>query len=207
MKSTDVLFAGFGGHGMLMAGKLLALSMIKQGKQVSWLPAYGAEMRGGTANVTVCISDGDVMSPYIERPNALVVMNTPSLAKFGPRVKPGGLILLNSTLIKDPFTRDDCPVMSLPASQIAMDMGNARATNLILLGAYAGITQIASQEEVIETIQETFTSRPKFIPLNVSAFSAGWKEGTRLRLESGVEFAHQENEEEETDSRYAYSNG
>ena len=205
MKNTDVLFAGFGGHGMLMAGKLLAQSMIKLGKQVSWLPAYGAEMRGGTANVTVCISDGDVMSPYVERPNSLVVMNTPSLTKFGPRVKPGGLILYNSTLIKEPFERPDCPVMSLPASQIAMDMGNARATNLILLGAYVGITGIATRDEMIEVIQEAFTRKPKFIPLNVSAFVAGWKEGMRLGEEYGFEARVNEEEEDRLDSSYAVS--
>ncbi|MBN2714535.1 MAG: 2-oxoacid:acceptor oxidoreductase family protein [Deltaproteobacteria bacterium] len=206
MKSTDVLFAGFGGHGMLMAGKLLAQSMIKQGRQVSWLPAYGAEMRGGTANVTVCISDGEVMSPYIERPNALVVMNTPSLKKFGPKVKPGGLILLNTTLIKEPFERLDCPVIELPASQIAMDMGNARATNLILLGAYAGITQIATCEEITEVIQETFTRKPKFIALNVSAFVAGWKEGVRLREEHNIDVALTEEDEDELNSLVALSN-
>lgn len=207
MRCTDVLFAGFGGHGMLMAGKLLAQSMIKQGRQVSWLPAYGAEMRGGTANVTVCISDGEVMSPYIERPNSLVVMNTPSLNKFGPRVKPGGLILLNSTLIKEPFERPDCPVMSLPASRIAMDMGNAKATNLILLGAYVGVTQITTQSEMTEVIQETFTRKPKFIPINVSAFVAGWKEGNRLRQEYGFEITADEEDENELNSSYAYSNG
>ena len=205
MRNTDVLFAGFGGHGMLMAGKLLAQAMIKQGKQVSWLPAYGAEMRGGTANVTVCISDGDVMSPYIERPNSLVVMNTPSLTKFGYRVKPGGLILMNTTLIKEPFERTDCPVMGLPASQIAMDMGNARATNLILLGAYVGITQIVKRDDLIEVIQETFTRKPKFIPLNVSAFVAGWKEGNRLRQEHAFELPLSEEDEDELNSSYALS--
>lgn len=205
MKSTDVLFAGFGGHGMLMAGKLLAQALIKQGKQVSWLPAYGAEMRGGTANVTVCISDGDVMSPYIERPSSLVVMNTPSLEKFGPRVKPGGLILVNSTLAKAAFERTDCPVLRLPAGDIAMKLGNVKATNLVLLGAYVGLSRIAGKEELIEVVQETFAAKPKFIPLNVSAFVAGFESGVELRVENEVALALEE--EDERDPSYAYSNG
>ncbi|MBN2341398.1 MAG: 2-oxoacid:acceptor oxidoreductase family protein [Deltaproteobacteria bacterium] len=204
MKTTDVLFAGFGGHGMLMAGKLLAMAMIKQGRQVSWLPAYGAEMRGGTANVTVCISDGDVMSPYIERPNSLVVMNTPSLHKFGPKVKTGGLVLVNSTLVRESFERDDCHVLYLPAGDIAMGLGNVKATNLVLLGAFIGLSKIVTKEDMIEVIQESFTSKSKFIPLNVSAFAAGYEEGTKLRLENDVEL---ELEDEERDSTYAYSNG
>lgn len=203
MKSTDVLFAGFGGHGMLMAGKLLALSMIKQGKEVSWLPAYGAEMRGGTANVTVCISDGDVMSPYIERPSSLVVMNTSSLLRFGPHVKSGGLILVNSTLVKDPFERKDCSMFCLPAGDIAIELGNVKATNLVLLGAYIGLSQIAAKDDMVEVIQDSFTAKPKFIPLNVSAFVAGWKKGIELRVQSEDEFVA----EDAQDTSYAYSNG
>ena len=92
METTEVLMAGFGGQGMLLSGKLLAYAAMEMGKEVSWLPSYGPEMRGGTANVTVCISERPVGSPYITEPNALLVMNQPSLEKFGPKVKSGGLL-------------------------------------------------------------------------------------------------------------------
>ncbi|MBN2804656.1 MAG: 2-oxoacid:acceptor oxidoreductase family protein [Deltaproteobacteria bacterium] len=173
MNSANVLFAGFGGHGMLLAGKLLAMAAVEDKREVSWLPAYGAEMRGGTANVTVCISDNTNKSPYIESPETVVAMNHQSLLKFGPKVKPGGSIIVNSTLVKESFKRDDCVVFYLPAGDIAMELSSIKSSNIVLLGAYIGLTNIVNYETVIDVIKKQFGSKPKIVDGNIAAFSAG----------------------------------
>ncbi|RME21673.1 MAG: 2-oxoacid:ferredoxin oxidoreductase subunit gamma [Deltaproteobacteria bacterium] len=181
MANTEVLMAGFGGQGMLLSGKLLAYAAMQKGLQVSWLPSYGPEMRGGTANVTVCISDKPVGSPYISRPQALLVMNQPSLEKFGPRVKPGGTIIINSTLVPIKCDRDDCTVLYVPANEIAEKVATARAANLVMLGAYVGLTGIVEKQLVIDTIKKEFRSKQKFIPANLAALEAGYEIGTKAR--------------------------
>ncbi len=175
MRDANVLFAGFGGHGMLLAGKILAYAAVEEGRQVSWLPAYGAEMRGGTANVTVCMSDKEVGSPYIERPDALVAMNTPSLLKFGSKVKSGGFIIINTTLVKDKYTRDDLNILRLDAAEPAIKYSTIKSTNIVLLGAYAGLTQTVSFESVKTAIIKQFASRPKIVDGNTAAFKAGFE--------------------------------
>ena len=183
MANTEVLMAGFGGQGMLLSGKLLAYSAMQKGLQVSWLPSYGPEMRGGTANVTVCISEKPVGSPYISRPRALMVMNQPSLEKFGPRVKPGGVIIVNSTLVPIKCDRNDCTVLYVPANDIAEKVATARAANLVMLGAYVGLTGIVDKRTVVDTIKKEFKNKQKFIPANLAAFEAGYEIGTK---EAGV---------------------
>jgi len=183
MAGTEVLMAGFGGQGMLLSGKLLAYAAMKKGMEVSWLPSYGPEMRGGTANVTVCLSDKPVGSPYISSPRALLVMNQPSLEKFGPRVRPGGLIIINSTLVPIKSDRSDCTVIYIPANDIAQKAGTARAANLVMFGAYIGYTQVVDKETAVAMIKKQFKSKAKFIPANVAAFEAGYKEGSRVRKE------------------------
>ena len=181
MQTTEVLMAGFGGQGMLLSGKLLAYAAMYMGKEVSWLPSYGPEMRGGTANVTVCISDKPVGSPYITQPTALLVMNQPSLEKFGPRVKPGGLIVVNETLVPIKANRDDCAVLYIDAGRIAQQAGTARAANLVMFGAYVGWSQIVDKDISIKMIQKEFAEKAKFIPANVAAFEAGYAEGLKLK--------------------------
>ncbi|MFO8070744.1 MAG: 2-oxoacid:acceptor oxidoreductase family protein [Polyangia bacterium] len=181
MAATEVLMAGFGGQGMLLSGKLLAYTAMEMGKEVSWLPSYGPEMRGGTANVTVCVSDSPVGSPYITKPTALLVMNQPSLEKFGPRVRPGGLIVVNTTLVPIECDRDDCTVLYIDAGGIAEKAGTARAANLVMFGAYVGWSRSVDKETCIQMIKKQFARKAKFIPANVAAFEAGYEEGSKVR--------------------------
>ena len=134
MAATSILLAGFGGQGVLFAGKFLAYKGMVQGKQLSWLPSYGPEMRGGTANCSVILSDTPVGSPIITNPDVLVAMNLPSLQKFVDAVVPGGKIILDSTLIDAKVERDDIEVFYVPATQLAKDAGFATLSNMILTG-------------------------------------------------------------------------
>jgi len=126
----DVIMAGFGGQGILLIGKMLAYAGMHEGKQVSWLPSYGPEMRGGTCNCTVVVSDKPVGSPVIRSPRAVLAMNLPSLEKFEADIRPGGLLLINSSLIDRGSKRDDLTVIKVPANQLAADLGNPRGANM-----------------------------------------------------------------------------
>jgi 2-oxoglutarate ferredoxin oxidoreductase subunit gamma len=181
MANTEVLMAGFGGQGMLLSGKLLAYAAMYEGKEVSWLPSYGPEMRGGTANVTVVISDKPVGSPYIIEPSALLVMNQPSLEKFGPRVKKGGLVVINSTLVPVRCDREDVTVVYVDAGALAAQAGAARAANIVMLGVYVGWSGIVSKELAAKMIEKEFAQKAKFIPANLAAFEAGYNAGLENR--------------------------
>lgn len=179
---TEVLMAGFGGQGMLLAGKVLAQASMEAGREVSWLPSYGPEMRGGTANVIVCIASAPIGSPLIDRPRALIAMNLPSLEKFAPKVRPGGVILVNASLIdRDPH-RDDCVVIRVAARELAQRAGSARAANLVMLGAYAGATDVVPPDAIARAIAEEFPGdKAKFVPANIAAFQAGYDVGRSSR--------------------------
>jgi 2-oxoglutarate ferredoxin oxidoreductase subunit gamma len=165
---------GFGGQGMLLAGKVLAQASMDIGREVSWLPSYGPEMRGGTANVMVCIGSKPIGSPLIERPRALVVMNLPSLEKFAPKVQPGGVIVVNQSLVDRDPGRQDCLVVKVAARDLAQDAGAARASNFVMLGAYAAATDVVPLEAIERAIAEEFTGgKAKFIAPNIAAFRAG----------------------------------
>jgi len=181
MRSAEVLFAGFGGHGMLLSGRLLAQAAMNTGRHVSWLPSYGPEMRGGTANVTVCISEREVGSPYIEHPTALLVMNQPSLEKFGSRVRAGGLIVINRSLVPIDFHRPDCTVLNVDAGEISSSLGTARASNLVLLGAFCGWSNVVPRELLSKIIADEFALKARFVAANVAAFEAGYDKGLLLR--------------------------
>ncbi|MHC4937468.1 MAG: 2-oxoacid:acceptor oxidoreductase family protein [Planctomycetota bacterium] len=171
---TEVLMAGFGGQGMLLAGKILAHAAMDDGLEVSWLPSYGPEMRGGTANVTVCISTEPIGSPLITSPQGLVAMNKPSLEKFASQVKPGGLIIYNATLIEDPPERTDCRVFAIDSRALAEKSGTVRSANFVMLGAWVGAAGAIDAASVERAIGEEFTGRKaKFVPANVAAFRAG----------------------------------
>jgi 2-oxoglutarate ferredoxin oxidoreductase subunit gamma len=174
MNGSDVLMAGFGGQGMLLAGKLLAHAAMNDGLEVSWLPSYGPEMRGGTANVIVCISPEPIGSPLITTHSALVAMNLPSLEKFESRVRTGGVIVVNTSLIKRAPARDDCIVVSVDARQLATEMGSERAQNLVMLGAYMGATDVLPCASVEAAIRDEFTGKKaRFVPQSLAAFRAG----------------------------------
>lgn len=180
MAQTNVLMAGFGGQGMLLAGKVLAQAVMRCGLQVSWLPSYGPEMRGGTANVIVCMAGEPIASPLVSRPEALLVMNLPSLDKFESKVVPGGVIVVNATLVGRDPGRTDCRVVRVDARALAQAAGNERAANFVMLGAYVGATGVLEAGAVEEAIAEEFREgKEKHIAANVAAFRAGLEAGRR----------------------------
>lgn len=148
-----IIFAGFGGQGVLFAGKTVAYAGMDKNLQISWLPSYGPEMRGGTASCSVTISDMPIGSPIISAPDVLIAMNKPSLEKFMDAVVPGGVIIYDSSLIDTKTTRTDVRVAAVPAKQIAEDMGGANLGNMVLLGAYVKNTDVLSLEELEESIK------------------------------------------------------
>lgn len=171
---TEVLMAGFGGQGMLLAGKVLAQASMDVGRAVSWLPSYGPEMRGGTANVMVCIATKPIGSPLIGQPRALVVMNLPSLEKFAPKVQPGGVIVINQSLVDRDPGRADCTVIKVPARELAQQAGAPRAANFVMLGAYAAAADVVSLDAIERAIAEEFAGeKAKFIAPSIAAFRAG----------------------------------
>ena len=172
-----MIIAGFGGQGVLLIGKMLAYAGMHQGKEVSWLPSYGPEMRGGTANCTVVISDTPVGSPVIQSPRALLAMNLPSLDRFEPDVKPGGLIMVNTSLINRDVRRTDVVVVRVPANEMAMEMGNPRGANMIALGAFVGATKVVDLAEIDALIRDTFAAKPKLIDVNLDAVRRGYALG------------------------------
>ncbi len=182
MQGTAVLMAGFGGQGMLLAGKVLAHAAMAEGLQVSWLPSYGPEMRGGTANVTVCVSPRPIGSPLITNPKGLLVMNLPSLEKFAPKVEPGGVIVVNASLVSKDPERPDCTVLAVDARACAENAGTARAANFVMLGAYVGLTGIVDVETVVREVEREMAAKPKFIEANVAALRAGVEEGRKARV-------------------------
>lgn len=170
---NDVIMAGFGGQGILLIGKMLAYAGMREGKEVSWLPSYGPEMRGGTANCTVVISDRPVGSPVIQSPRAVVAMNLPSLDKFEADVRTGGLLLINTSLIERKSTRTDVNIIEVPANQIANELGNRRGANMVALGAYLGATDAVSVDGIVEVIRETFAAKPGVVDININALHRG----------------------------------
>ncbi|MCK9274731.1 MAG: 2-oxoacid:acceptor oxidoreductase family protein [Syntrophales bacterium] len=153
MKKT--VFAGFGGQGVLMMGYLFAVAAMKDGKEVTYLPSYGAEMRGGTANCTVVVSDEEIFSPVASSPDYTVIMNKPSLIKYENLIKAGGTIFFNSSLIDYHLIRDDVVLEKIPANEIARQLGSERTVNMIMLGAFVAKTGLTSLESIMNSLQET----------------------------------------------------
>ena len=175
MAATSILLAGFGGQGVLFAGKFLAYKGMVQGKQLSWLPSYGPEMRGGTANCSVILSDTPVGSPIITNPDVLVAMNLPSLQKFVDAVVPGGKIILDSTLIDAKVERDDIEVFYVPATQMAKDAGFATLSNMILTGKVLKEIDIVAFEGNEETLKSFIPAKKAgLIDMNLKALQIGY---------------------------------
>lgn len=171
-RDPRIKLAGFGGQGVLFLGKLLAEVGMREGFNVSWLPSYGPEMRGGTANCAVNISTHPVGSPLISDPSVLIATNRPSLEKFGPEVVSGGVILYDSSLIDTAPTRDDVEVLAVPATAIADSIGSSKVANIVMLGAYIGLTNLLPKERVVAVI-ESMTKKKALVELNIRAIDAG----------------------------------
>jgi 2-oxoglutarate ferredoxin oxidoreductase subunit gamma len=174
---TEIVMAGFGGQGVLLIGKLMAYAGMQAGHEVTWMPSYGPEMRGGTCNCTVVLSDKQIGSPLSKNPNVLIVLNLPSLDKFEDSVQPGGIIVVNTSLINRLPRRTDVTVVPVPANEIARELGNAKAANMVALGAFIGASGIADLENVKAVLAETFATRPKLVPLNQEALRRGYEIG------------------------------
>jgi 2-oxoglutarate ferredoxin oxidoreductase subunit gamma len=171
----EVMFAGFGGQGILLIGNILAHAAMEQGSEVAWVPSYGPEMRGGTAYCLVVISNRPIGSPIIRNPMHLVAMNRPSLEKFAPVVKPNGVVVINSSLIPVCSGRDDVDELLVPANDIAKDLGSVKVANIVALGAFVARSKIIEFETIRSCVKETFSSREKLIPINMAALDAGEK--------------------------------
>ena len=155
--SLKTVFSGFGGQGVLMMGYVLAWAGMHENKYVTFLPAYGAEVRGGTANCTVVVSESEIASPVASTPEFVVAMNYPSMVKYQNMVKSEGILFLNSDLISEAPQRDDIKVVRVPCNSLAHDMGNDRVLNMVMLGAMGAVTGIVSQkalEQAVETVLE-----------------------------------------------------
>lgn len=171
----EMIFAGFGGQGVLSMGTLLAYAAMKEGKEVSWMPSYGPEMRGGTANCIVNISDQPISSPIVSEYDVAVVLNQPSLRKFESRVKEGGFLIWESTNIKKPPTRTDIDIYPIPAIDKATnELKNVRVMNMLLLGSLTKINNIVKKESLMIALNETLPERyHHLIPLNEKAIEIG----------------------------------
>ncbi|MDI6871599.1 MAG: 2-oxoacid:acceptor oxidoreductase family protein [Bacillota bacterium] len=170
----EVIMAGFGGQGMMLAGQLLAYAGMLEGKYVSWYPSYGPEMRGGTANCTVVVADEPVASPVVSRASAVIAMNRPSLERFEGTLAPGGVLVYNSTLIEQGPTRTDIKAVPVPANALADELGDKRVANMVVLGALLAVTGVAKPESVVASLRKTLPERRQnLIPLNEQALAKG----------------------------------
>ncbi|HVN77259.1 MAG TPA: 2-oxoacid:acceptor oxidoreductase family protein [Thermoanaerobaculaceae bacterium] len=174
---SEIVLAGFGGQGVLLIGKLMAYAGMKAGHEVTWMPSYGPEMRGGTCNCTVVLSDRPIGSPISKRPHALIVLNLPSLDKFEDAVRPGGIIVVNTSLINRLPKRTDVTVVTVPSNEIAIELGNAKAANMVALGAFLGASGLVDKASVTEVLKESFASRPKLVAINEQALERGFEIG------------------------------
>ncbi len=167
-----LFFAGSGGQGILLMGQMITYAAMLEDNASTFFPSYGPEMRGGTANCTVVVSDKPVSCPLIYEADALVVMNLPSLIKFEPMVKPGGVILINSSIIDQPAKREDITVKNIPVNEIALELGNEKVANMVMLGALVRATGVVSESAIEQVMKKTFTgSKAKLIGLNMKAFA------------------------------------
>ncbi len=172
------IFAGFGGQGVLLMGQLLAQAGMSENKHTSWIPSYGPEMRGGTANCSVMISDDEIDSPLVSKATAVIAMNRPSLDKFEASLEPGGKLFVNSSIIDRKAARDDVQVYYIPCNEIAGEIGNNKVANMVMLGAYIERSGCVDKESILAALSEKLgEGKAHLIPLN------------RLALEKGAQAA------------------
>lgn len=171
MASQEIIFAGFGGQGILSMGKFLSYAGMDENLSVSWCPSYGPEMRGGTANCSVIVTEDEIGSPIVNNPTSIVVMNRPSLDKFEDMVEEGGLIIIDSNLVDREVKRTDVEVIKIPAQDIAKELGSQRIANMVLLGAFVQKTGIIKMETLIESLKNK--GKEAFFEVNKKALAKG----------------------------------
>jgi len=171
----EVVIAGFGGQGIMLAGKLLAQTAMRAGKEVTYMPSYGAEVRGGTANCMVVVAEEEIACPVVSTPDSLIVLNKASLNKFGPRLKKGGLLIMNSSLIDcEPQVDPSVEIIAVPADELAVELGSQRSTNMVALGVYLERRGQLSPDEAAEALPETIARRyHNTLPVNIAALRKG----------------------------------
>ena len=175
---TNLCVAGFGGQGVMSLGKFLADATCNStDKNITFFPSYGAEQRGGTANCFVVISDDEIGAPLGDVMDDLIVLNGPSLKKFLPTLKKGGNLFINCSIVTDEIKRDDITVVKAPVTELALEMGNAKVLNVIMLGVYVGYTEVIDPAIVWNTIEHKLASKAKLLPLNKAAFDKGLEIG------------------------------
>lgn len=170
----SVLIAGFGGQGVVSSGILLAYAGMIENKYVTFFPSYGAEMRGGTANCSVIISDSEIASPVVSKPDTLIVMNEPSLLAFEKCVRPGGLMLINSSLVKIKPTRSDIEIINIPVNDLAEEVGSSKSANMVMLGSFCKKTGVLKIESVFSALPKVYTkAKEDIIAKNIAAIKKG----------------------------------
>ena len=171
---TRTIFAGFGGQGVLSMGLNLAQAAMTEGKNITYLPAYGAEVRGGTANCTVSISDEEIASPVASSPEFVVALNQPSLARFQNQIQSGGLFFINSSITEARVSRDDIEVVEVPASEIAEDLKSPKSVNTVMLGAFIKKNSLVSLDSLMKALEDSFKKKVKLIEINKKALLTGY---------------------------------
>ncbi len=169
-----VIFAGFGGQGVLSMGLNLARSAMMEGRNVTYLPSYGVEVRGGTANCTVAISDQEIASPVASAPEFVVVMNKPSLVRFQNQLESGGMLFINTTIIDAEIVRGDIEVIRVPAGELAEKIGSAKSANMVMMGAFIKKSNLVAMSSVVEELKNTLKGKEKLIAINEKALMAGY---------------------------------
>ena len=171
---VKTIFAGFGGQGVLSMGLNLAQAALIEGKYVTYLPAYGAEVRGGTANCTVAVSDEEIASPVASSPDFIVAMNQPSLVRFQNQIESGGLFFINSTLVDAEISRGDIDIVKVPANSIAEELGNPKSANMVMLGAFTKKSNLVTLDSIVEGLKSILKTKQKLIAINEKALKAGY---------------------------------
>lgn len=171
---TSLIISGFGGQGALFAGQLLAYAALQSGREVTWIPSYGPEMRGGTAHCTVIIGDEPIGSPLVRNPQAAIALNRPSADKYEPLVQPGGLLLADSTVLRRPFARSDIAAYAMPGHTIALQHGDGRLVNVAMLGALLVFTSLLPLAAVEAALRAHLPQRHQhLLDANLRALQAG----------------------------------
>ena len=168
------IFAGFGGQGVLSMGLNLAQAAMLEGKNVTYLPAYGAEVRGGTANCTVAIGDEEIASPVASSPDFVVALNQPSVVRFQNQIQSGGLLFINSSLVETEITRGDINAVKIPASKIAEELGSPKSANMVMLGAFIKKSNVVSMSSIVAGLKDALKGKQKLIAINEKALMAGY---------------------------------
>jgi 2-oxoglutarate ferredoxin oxidoreductase subunit gamma len=171
---TELILSGFGGQGIMFAGQIISYAAMDAGKQVTWIPSYGPEMRGGTANCTVVIADEEIGSPVVKNPDAALAMNLPSLDKYEPMIKPGGVLVVNASMVDRAPLRTDIQFISVPCNEIAEELGNTRLSNMVAVGALMEMASVLTVEDIVAALTAHMPGRHQhLLPKNVEAIKRG----------------------------------